>query len=408
MINQSSLLRLFILLISISGITRVFFSTQTPATIVSMIAGYIGSLLLIIFFKNHKFESIEKKKLLYYFLLYSIAIFIYSLVVSESYEQLRYVFSVYLPSLVLPFVAIISSDIKWVLFFIKNSLVISIPLSVFIYFSDLKGMSDFTHYVSFIYVLLLFLPYLKIKWKIIILSISLISFFYDLESRSNLLNLSFLLILFLMSYFKKLNFKTFFNSLRIILISLLIIFVVLAFFGINIFLLSDGFEDDYVINGTENKNISLLNDSRTDVYIDAINGVAKNNDYLFGLSPAGYHDTFLQDLLGNSTDTFLAKGRLGSEVGILEYYLWGGGIFVILIFFIYFYASKYAINRSNNLLCKYLGVYVAFRLLFLFIEGQPHLNLSNISTFMVIGLCLSNSFRLLSDKDIKFILKKHL
>jgi hypothetical protein len=84
MINQSSLLRLFILLISISGITRVFFSTQTAATAVSMIAGYIGSLLLIIFFKNHKFECIDKKKLLYYFLLYSIAIFIYSLVVSES------------------------------------------------------------------------------------------------------------------------------------------------------------------------------------------------------------------------------------------------------------------------------------------------------------------------------------
>jgi hypothetical protein len=405
MINQSSLLRLFILLISISGITRVFFSSQTSATAVSMIADFIGILVIIIFFKNHKFESIEKKKLIYYFLFYSIVIFIYSLFVSESYEQSRYVFTVYLPSLVLPLIAIISSDLKWVLFFIKNFLVISIPLSVFIYFSDLKGMSDFTHYVSFIYVLLLFLPYLKIKWKIIILSISLISFFYDLESRSNLLNLSFLLILFLMSYFKKLNFKTFFNSLRIILISLPIIFVVLAFYGINIFLLSDGFKEDYVISGTENKNISLVNDSRTGVYLDAITGVAKNNDYLFGLSAAGYHDTFLQDLLGNSTDTFLAKGRLGSEVGILEYYLRGGGIFVILIFLIHFYASKYAINRSNNLLCKYLGVYVAFRLFFLFIEAQVALNLSTISTFLVIGLCLSSQFRKLTDKQIMYYLK---
>jgi hypothetical protein len=149
----------------------------------------------------------------------------------------------------------------------------------------------------------------------------------------------------------------------------------------------------------------LVNDSRTGVYFDAINGVAKNNDYLFGLSAAGYHDTFLQDVLGNSTDTFLSKGRLGSEVGILEYYLRGGMIFVILIFLIHFYASKYAINRSNNLLCKYLGVYVAFRLLFLFIEAQVSLNLSTISTFLVIGLCLSSKFRKLTDNQIMYYLK---
>jgi hypothetical protein len=213
------------------------------------------------------------------------------------------------------------------------------------------------------------------------------------------------MILFLMSYFKKLNFKTFFNSLRIILISLPIIFVVLAFFGINIFILSDELKEDYTIRGTDKKDVSLVNDSRTGVYFDAINGVAKNNDYLFGLSAAGYHDTFLQDVLGNSTDTFLSKGRLGSEVGILEYYLRGGMIFVILIFLIHFYASKYAINRSNNLLCKYLGVYVAFRLLFLFIEAQVSLNLSTISTFLVIGLCLSSKFRKLTDNQIMYYLK---
>lgn len=405
MSNQKYLLNIILFLVSFSGITRVFFSSQTPATTLSMVLNYLSIFLLIFIIRHNTFNFIEKKFLLQIYVIYGVFILIYSFAISTSYEQSRYVVTVFTPTLILPYFSVISSKPKFIFDIIKGFLVISLPLSVFKYFSNLKGMSDFTHYVSFIYFLLLLTPFLRKKWRVVIYFVSIISLFYNLESRSNILNFAFVAIILVLNHLKKIISNKLLKKLRIVLLYFPILLVIMAFYGFNIFNIMDDFKDEYIISGSSNKEISLVNDSRTGVYLDAWNGIAKKNDFLFGLSAAGYHDTFLGDIMNDGFKNHLDKGRLGSEVGILEYLLRGGFIFVLIIILIHYYASKIAINKSNNLVSKYIGAYVSFRLCFLFIEGQVDFTLSNISTFVAIGMCLSVPLRNMTDKEINKYLK---
>ncbi|MFD1294230.1 hypothetical protein ACFQ5N_10320 [Lutibacter holmesii] len=282
-------------------------------------------------------------------------------------------------------------------------MLISLPLSVLKYFSGKFGMNDFTHYVSFLYLILLFVPFFKKKWKIIIIVICFISIFYDLKSRSNILNFGFISILFFLAIFKNLNTLKYLKKIRVFLLFLPFFLVTLSFFGLNIFVFFDEYKTEYSIKGKDNLDISMVNDSRTGVYLDAWNGVTKENNLIFGISAAGYHDTFLKDIFDGSN---LKNGRLGSEVGILEYLLRGGLVFVLVIVLLHYFASKLAIYKSNNLLCKFLGVYISFRLFFLFIEAQVSFNLSNISTFLALGLCLNQTFRNFTNNEMKTFLNR--
>lgn len=405
--NLKNLIKILVSLISFSGITRVFFSTQTYATTLSLVINYIC--IGILFFMIYKLPpiSIDKKKLLWNYFIYATFILGYSLVVSNSYEQTRYVFTVFVPSLVLPIIAMLSSKPIVMAYFLKYFLIISIPLSILLYFSEFEGMSDFTHYVSFIYILILFIPYIKKKWKVVIIAFSILSFFYSFESRSNLLNISFVCVLLLFHFYNSEKKKKILKAARIVFVFLPIIFVLSAILGnFNIFSFGDEFKDSYSLKRSDGTKISLSNDSRTGIYIDALSGIVDNNAYIFGLSAAGYNKTSLKDVELDNNEEYYKNGRLGSESGMLEYLLRGGFVFVLIITLIHYYASKYALYDSNNNLCNLLGVYIAFRYMFLFIEAQPGLDLSNISTFIIIGLCLSGNFRRLSDEEIKYHLKR--
>lgn len=398
MIKKTTIIKIIIFLISVSGVTRVFLFPQTLATLGSLILKTLSIFLLFNIFIKTKEQLIKKKNLLYFYCIYGFIILIYSLFVSNSYFQDRYVFTVYMPSIVLPMFSLLSAKLNYAFTFLKSFLTISIPISVFLFFSEITGMGDFTHYVSFIYILILFIPYLKKFWIIILLITSILSLFYDLDSRSNLLNLCFVFILYSVYFFKKKH-KLFAKRLSTALMTLPILLVSLGiFFSFNSYDFLNQFQDDVVVTNGE-KDVLLLKDTRTGIYSDAWSGVTEQNDLIFGLSAAGYHKTFLADHEGYAE--YYKNGRLGSESGILEYLLRGGLVFVLVIFLIHMYAMKYAINNSNNSLCKILGVYIAFRFFFMFVEGQPNLNLSNISTFIVIGLCLSTKFRSLTDKQIK-------
>lgn len=64
-------------------------------------------------------------------------------------------------------------------------------------------------------------------------------------------------------------------------------------------------------------------------------------------------------------------------------------------------AAYYAINKSNNKLSKLLGVYIACRWVLYFIEDIALFDLNNFFLWLSIGLCYSNSFRALSDKELR-------
>lgn len=392
---------------SLSGVTRVVTNVQTTATWISLILNFFCLIVLFSTITKLRIKRINKWYILNSYLIYSVLILFYSFFVSNSYDQYRYILTVYFPSIALSTFSILGIKPFLVFKFFKYYIYISMPISLILYFSGIDGMSDFTHYLSFIYILILLMPFLEFKWNIIIVFFSVLSFFYDLGSRSNLFNLgfvSFLLMVNCFNYNLKINILKF---LRIFFIFSPFVFLLSSFiFKNTIFKTFEGFTIDYSITGKSDNELSLSTDTRSDVYKDAISSVLNEKYLLFGLSAGRYHKTFLKNVDAEGYYDFYKKGRLGSEVGILEYLLRGGLIYVFIITLIHFYASKFGLFNSRNILSKFFAVFIAFRFFFLFIEGQPILNLSNISIFLVIGLCLNKVFRNFSDLEIKIHLNK--
>ena len=97
--------------------------------------------------------------------------------------------------------------------------------------------------------------------------------------------------------------------------------------------------------------------------------------------------------------------RYRSEVGFLNTLLKSGIIGVIFSILIIFIPAYFAINQSNNDFCKILGCYVVFLWIFSFLENYQYFNVNYFFIYLIIGLCLSNTFRKLSDDQIKDFFK---
>ena len=95
-------------------------------------------------------------------------------------------------------------------------------------------------------------------------------------------------------------------------------------------------------------NDNLLVDTRTTLYYEVITTLEKSNSWAFGRSPARGN---ISELFGER-DLNKRNERNGNEVGVLNYFIWLGGVGVFLIFLIFNKASFLAINYSNNYFSK--------------------------------------------------------
>ena len=396
--KTASLLTIFVIL---QGVLRVLIPVYSTVILINIILTLVCIILIYTSRNEFKTVYIQKKNLVFYFLFYGLFILVYSCFVAKTYEQWRYVFTVFFPSLLLPFFTLIGGKPDGIKAIVKMLFLVGIPMSFLLYFSEIRGMGDFTHYISFTYILLLMFPFVQKKWRLILLTISILSLLYDIDSRVNIMNFSVVgLILFIYYLISKNRLKIIFNILRKIFFITPIFFLLLGITGVfNIYSFGDEYNNIFTVEYS-NQKTSLVQDTRTGIYEDALKGIVKDKAYLFGISAAGSHETSLKDV---SDDFFelLKNGRLGSEVGILEYLLRGGIFYVFLIFFLHYFAAKVAINQSNNTFSKLLGLFIAFRWFFLFVEGQASLDLSNITIFLTIGVCLNPAFRNLNDLQIK-------
>jgi hypothetical protein len=85
-----------------------------------------------------------------------------------------------------------------------------------------------------------------------------------------------------------------------------------------------------------------------------------------------------------------------------------GAIGVLLYALMLFVPAYYAINQSNNRLCKMLALFLAARWLLYFVEDMALVDMNYFFLWLTIGLCLSNRFRAMSDQQLKkfFILNR--
>jgi hypothetical protein len=260
------------------------------------------------------------------------------------------------------------------------------------------------YYLAIIPFLLLFFSVLRTRWKIIILLLTLIVLF-SLDSRSNVIRFGISFILGFIYYFKGIFFDKLFKIIRFLLMFVPILFFVLAITDtFNVLNMDEYIKGNYEIKErTKNGEVtsSLTGDDRTPLYSEVLVSAQNHNSWWIGRSPARGNDTvsFADDDITGRAE------RRANEVGVLNVFTWTGIVGLVLYFLIFYAASYLAVNKSNNIFCKITGLFLAFRWIFSWIEEINSFSLNYFVLWILIGLCLSKSFRGMSDEEMKYWIK---
>lgn len=254
--------------------------------------------------------------------------------------------------------------------------------------------------------LLLFLPSLKPKWRWIILGFGLFVFFGDLDARSNVIKFGVPIILSSIYLFKRTIGR---RTLEFARLSFMVLPFILFFLGLsgvfNIFKMSDYIEGDFttttVSNGTLQEQ-SLTADTRTFLYVEVLTSAVKHDHIWLGRTPARGNDSpwyfeFSGWKLGKAQ-----MERFGNEVSILNVFTWTGIIGVFLYFLVFFRASYLAINRSNNTFMQIVGLNVAFRWSYAWVEDFSNFDLSYLFLWLMLGMCFSKRFRFMNNREMLY------
>ncbi len=362
----------------------------------------IQIIILYLFFKGKKFFFNPSQKKAFFcikiYLLWNILNVIRGFYIAETYWDWKMLIGNGI-AMLLPIVAYLGSNtliLQSILrFYLRYGLLI-FGFLVFLIPKDAYGF-----YLVPINFLALFYPIIRKPWKYLILGICIFVILVDFGARSNVIKFGVPIMFGLIYFFRFIFSKFFFEIIRKLFFLLPIILFTLAVSGVfNVFKMDDYIKGSYVeIKKDEKGNVindNLKVDTRTFLYVEVLQTALKYNSWLIGRSPAR----------GNISEAFgdqdmNGRGERGTnEVAILNIFTWTGILGVILYFFVFYKSSYIAINQSNNIFSKILGLFIAFRWLYAWVEDVNNFTLTNLFLWTIIGLCFSKSFRSMSNKEV--------
>jgi hypothetical protein len=401
-LNPKQLLILTFLLITIPSVFPWSTLPQFMGNTTVMWILFSCFLFLILKIKNTQF-NFENNKIIIpikLYLIWNIVCIIRGAFIAEDYWEWKNLTSTGM-TLLLPLTIYISTN-KLLLqqltsYWLRYALPAFFIFLPFLY-SDAVG-----RYLIPIMFLLLFLPVLPNKWKFIILFFTIIVFIAGLEARSNVIKFSIALLFGLSFYFRKFlnsNLFKFAGSVFLFLPFLLLFLAITDTF--NVFKMDEYIKGDYTISPTntgETDEQSLTADTRTGLYGEVIGSAIENNYVVWGRTPArGYTSESMGEFINDVLKTDKSE-RSGSEVSILNIFTYTGIVGVVLYFFVFFEATFLAIFRSNNFFMQIVGLFVAFRWTYAFVEDFTDFDLSYIFLWFLIGMCYSKEFRRMNNNE---------
>lgn len=364
----------------------------------------ISGLILVVFLLS-KYSFFDKRNvdnmiIIWIYLLWNTVCIIRGMFIAEIYWDWKALIGNAM-ALMLPIV-IFSATNKSIVqstlaFYIKYAL----PL--FIFFGLIIRTDAFGFYLIPISFLLFFLPVLSKQQKTLILVASFIVLVVDLGARSNVIKFGVPFLILLIYYFRK---KIPVKSLEFLRICLFI--VPFLFFGLgvtgifNVFNMSEYMEGEYTSMGVDGEGNrveqDIIADTRTFIYVEVLESAVNNNYWLLGRTPARGNDSVSFGALG--AEWTGRYERLSNEMGLANVFTWTGLVGVILYLLIFFRASFLAVNRSRNIYVKMLGIFVAFRWLYSWVEDINNFTLNYFMLMIVLGLCFSHSFRNMTNREV--------
>ena len=248
---------------------------------------------------------------------------------------------------------------------------------------------------------ILVIPYIKSQWKILLIVVTITSIAMNIGFRSNLIKSTSSALLLLIFYFQDYIRLSWIRLARWFFFIIPIVLLALALTGTYNLFDEISQDEKYEFTDDSGNQQSLTADTRTFLYEEVITSVIKSDALWFGKSAIGsYTSEFFTDLTGTSE----SNKRFGCEVGILNFFMRYGIVGVSIYLLLLLTVSYYAINRSNNTLAKMIGLFIAFRWTYAFIEEFTQYDLNFYFFWFAVGLVSSTSFRKMNDNELKIYL----
>jgi hypothetical protein len=281
---------------------------------------------------------------------------------------------------------------------------IALPLFVAVFFFIERD--SYHYYLGPVMLLACFLPIVPRKWKIIFLALLILMLVADLGGRSQVIKSAVVLMLGLAYLLSKYIKNGLYKIIHWICYIAPIVILFLAINGIfNPFqTMAEKADGQYVQkpkSASAEDEEDIAADTRSLLYEEVIQSAVKNDYIWTGRTPARGNDSWL---FGHFLAEELQTGkyeRHGNEICHTNVFTWLGLIGVILYAFIYLKSSYLSVYRSNNIWMKLLGIHIAFRWAYGWVEDFNELDIMNVSLWMMIAMGYSEKFRAMDDQQIK-------
>jgi hypothetical protein len=400
MINRSEILfslPIGILLITLNSHGEAL--TLGNTTMWWVIQAALLIIFLIIKFNYTSKAHLKSLVLMDVYLIYVVISFVRGTFLTEGYWDWKALLSNTM-CLLVPMLSYASDSKILVKHIFKNYVFYTAP--IFLGFQFLLRKDEFGFYLAPFSYLLLFTPILSNTWKLICLTIAVYVIFADFGARSNFIKFSVPILLSLIYYLKEYISVKFLEFIRMLLILFPIVFFALGVAGVFNLFNPNGEKQKTVMQQSRDSNGNiveddLLADTRTPLFVEVLNNAKVFNAWIFGMSPAR----------GNLSESFgendLSKRgeRNGNEVAILNFFVWLGAVGVIFMGIFFYQASYLAVNQSNNIFSKILGLFIAFQWAYSWVENRNNFQIHYLFLWIVVGMCVSKSFRQMNNADIK-------
>ena len=392
--------------ILVVAIFSVIISMQelTGWPVTNPIFWFFAQIIILILFYKSKRSFVDKnfEKVIFWikmYLFWNIFSILRGLFIAETYWDWKYL-TVNSLGLLVPIVAYVGSKPQILQFILRYFFVYGLPLFFLIcFFINTDSYGFFLVPISF---LALFFPILKTTTKWMILAMVIFVIFVDFTARSNVLKFGIPLILSLLYYFRVFLSITLYEFIRKLLFILPLLFLYLAIYlNFNVFKMDEYIKGDYVEMRTNEKGKkeedNLIADSRSFMYKEGFLTAQYYDSWWIGRSPARgvISEQFGEDDMNKRGE------RVSNEMAIANIFNWTGIVGVILYFLVFYKATYLSINKSNNDFSKILGLYMAFRWTYAWVEDANYFSMTNFFIWFMLGLCYSPVFRNMDNRALK-------
>lgn len=259
------------------------------------------------------------------------------------------------------------------------------------------------YYLSLFPVLYIFVPLKNKLTLLLLITLTFFSILSNIDYRAlillNLIGIVIYLIRIINIPIKLIKITTYF----LILLPLFIILLSVCT-GWNPFtILDNSSAQSFSLAG---EKIVMSGDSRSFLFKEIYNHLCKYNALLWGTTPGiGYQSALMN--VDDDFYNFLKEGRLLTEVGILEFFHFGGFINVILVLTVFLSAIQIIFKKANSRLAHIVALYLSIRWCFLFIEGDITMSVQWLGLFLILGFFTNKDILRLTDKQLNVIFNQY-